>query len=121
MNGLGIRHLKNNIRILLVNNNGGTEFKLYSHPAYQFGKESDEFIAAVGHNGSVKGWAEECGFKYLVARNKKEFLQQKYEFVSDSKQSIVFEVFTTPKDESDALRIILEKKQAHVWCRQDKK
>lgn len=109
MNSLGIRHLKNNIRILLVNNNGGTEFKLYSHPAYQFGKESDKFIAAAGHNGSVKGWAVECGFKYLVARNKKEFLQQKNEFISESKQSIVFEVFTTSKDESDALKIILEK------------
>ncbi|NLE03963.1 MAG: 2-succinyl-5-enolpyruvyl-6-hydroxy-3-cyclohexene-1-carboxylate synthase [Crenarchaeota archaeon] len=109
MNGLSIRHLKDNIRILLVNNNGGTEFKLYSHPAHQFGKESDAFIAASGHKGSVKGWAEACGFKYLSATNKKEFLQQKNQFVSESKQSIIFEVFTNHQDESDALKILLEK------------
>ena len=106
MNSLGIRHLKNNVRILLVNNGCGVEFKLYSHVAFQFGKEGDAYIAAAGHNSDAKGWAEANCFKYLSAKNKEEFLQQKTEFISESEQSIVFEVFTTPEDESDALKAI---------------
>ncbi|GHV89139.1 2-succinyl-5-enolpyruvyl-6-hydroxy-3-cyclohexene-1-carboxylate synthase [Spirochaetia bacterium] len=108
MNSLGIRHLKNNIRILLVNNNCGAEFKLYAASAYQFGKETDAYIAAAGHNGSAKGWAEAAGFRYISAGNKEEFMQHRDTFVGESEQSIVFEVFTTPENESDALRSIME-------------
>ena len=70
MNSLSIQSLKSNIRILLVNNNCGIEFKLYSHPAHQFGSESDQFIAAKGHNNNAKGWAEMNNFKYLSATSK---------------------------------------------------
>jgi len=111
MNSLGIRHLKNNIRILLVNNGCGAEFKLYSHAAYQFGKESDVYIAAAGHNSNAKGWAEANCFKYFSAKSKEEFLQHKAEFISKSEQSIVFEVFTTPENESDALKHIISSNQ----------
>jgi len=107
MNSLGIRCLKNNIRILLVNNGCGAEFKLYDCASYQFGKESDAYIAAVGHNSDAKGWAEANNFKYLSAKNKEEFLQHKEIFVRESEQSIVFEVFTTPENESNALKAII--------------
>lgn len=108
MNSLGIRHLKNNIRILLINNNCGVEFKIYQNPAYQFGKEGDAYIAAKGHNSDAKGWVESNGFKYLSANSKKEFLENKDKFLSQtSSQSIVFEVFTNHEDESDALRMII--------------
>ncbi|GHV17807.1 2-succinyl-5-enolpyruvyl-6-hydroxy-3-cyclohexene-1-carboxylate synthase [Spirochaetia bacterium] len=108
MNSLGIRHIKNNVRILLVNNNCGAEFKLYSHLAHQFGKEADSYIAAADHNGSAKGWAEAVGFKYISADSKEEFLQHKDEFIGKSDQSIVFEVFTVPENESDAVKAIVE-------------
>jgi 2-succinyl-5-enolpyruvyl-6-hydroxy-3-cyclohexene-1-carboxylate synthase len=108
MNSLGIRHIKNNVRILLVNNGCGAEFKLYSHVAYQFGKDADAYIAAAGHNGSAKGWAESTGFKYLSANNKDEFLQNRDVFISESEQSIVFEIFTTYENESDALKTIID-------------
>lgn len=108
MNGLGIRHLKNNIRILLINNNCGAEFKLYSHPAHQFGKDGDKYIAAAGHNSNAKGWVEACGFKYLSAKDENEFLQHREEFFEESEQSIVFEIFTTHENESLALKMIIE-------------
>jgi len=108
MNALGIRHIKNNVRILLVNNACGTEFKLYAHPNYQFGKDGDVYVAAAGHNGSAKGWAEDTGFKYLRASSKEEFLQHKREFLSESEKSIVFEVFTNHEEESEALKMIME-------------
>ncbi|MDR1706510.1 MAG: 2-succinyl-5-enolpyruvyl-6-hydroxy-3-cyclohexene-1-carboxylate synthase [Prevotella sp.] len=109
MNSLGIRQLKNNVRILLVNNGCGIEFKNYNHVNYQFGKDGDAYVAAVGHNGnSAKGWVENVGFKYLQAKNKDEFLKHKDEFLGKSEESIVFEIFTTPEDESDALKSIIE-------------
>jgi 2-succinyl-5-enolpyruvyl-6-hydroxy-3-cyclohexene-1-carboxylate synthase len=107
MNALGIRHIKNNVRILLVNNRCGTEFKHYNHPNFQFGKAGDPYVAAVGHNGSAKGWAEDAGFNYLKASNKEEFLQYKHKFLGASEKPIVFEVFTNPEDESEALAMVM--------------
>ena len=112
MNSLGIRHIKNNVRILLVNNGCGAEFKLFWHPCHQFGNETDLYTAAAGHNGNgAKGWAEANNFKYLSAKTKEEFLQYKDEFTSISELPIVFEVFTKSEDESDALRMIKENNQ----------
>lgn len=108
MNSLGIKHLKNNIRILLVNNGIGIEFKNYTHPAYKFGDESNQYIAAEGHNGRAKGWAENMGFKYLTANSKEEFAENKEEFIKESDQPILFEIFTTEREESEALKLIIE-------------
>ena len=75
-------------------------------------KLSTEFFAADGHYGTksdklVKHYAEDLGFEYLSASNKKEFLKKLDEFTKDScNKPILFEVFTNEKDESDALEII---------------
>lgn len=104
MNSLGIRHLKNNIRILLVNNGCGVEFKLSTIE----GTDADAYIAAKGHYSNARGWAEANGFKYLSAENKNEFVQLKDEFINQSEQPIVFEVFALPNDETSVLKKILE-------------
>ncbi len=104
MNSLGIRHIKNNVRILLVNNGGGVEFKLSGDELMQK-VDIDSYIAASGHfKGSAKSWAESNGFKYLTAMTKEEFLSQKNEFISEGTQSIVFEVFTNWEDDSKGCR-----------------
>jgi len=106
MNSLGIRHLGNNIRILLLNNGGGTEFKLSGD---RLSREVliDPYIAAFGHNkGGARGWAESCGFRYLSASSEDDFLNHRDEFLADGERSIVFEVFTTPQNESEALNLI---------------
>lgn len=112
MNSLGNRHIGNNLRILLINNGKGTEFCNYSHPGSVFKEEVDWYIAAGGHYGNqsrelVKHYAEDLGFLYLQASNKEEF-NKVYEQFFDStiEKSIIFEVFTDSKDESDALYII---------------
>lgn len=51
MNVLGNRHLGTNIRILLINNNIGAEFKLYCYPGYKLGDDTSHYIAAEGHFG----------------------------------------------------------------------
>lgn len=113
MNSLTNRHLKNNIRILLINNGLGTEFKNPDNRAYSLGEKANAFIAAEGHNGCksknlVKHYAEDLGFKYLYAENKKGFLEKISEFVSSEKKDypILFEVFVNYQDEAKALDIM---------------
>ena len=48
LNSLGNRHFPNNIRILLINNGRGIEFRKKDHPANILGEEADAFIAAAG-------------------------------------------------------------------------
>ncbi len=112
MNSLGIRHIKNNVRILLINNGGGVEFKLTGDELMQK-VDIDSYIAAFGDvKRGAKGWAESNGFKYLTASTKEEFLSQKDDFVSIGKQSIVFEVFTKWEDDSKAYKdMIAENKK----------
>lgn len=113
MNSLGIRHVGKNIRLMVVNNGRGTEFRNYSHSAAHLGDRADAYVAAAGHYGNkstalIRDYAKALGFKYLSASTKEEYLRHVDEFVSPKvgDQLIVFEVFTESTDESDALSII---------------
>lgn len=111
LNALGNRHLGKNLRILLVNNASGTEFHLYSHPAYRFGAEAGRFIAADGHFGNasrelVKHYVTDLGMKYLSADSKESFAEVVEEFLDENDRSVVLECFTIPKEESEAHRLI---------------
>ncbi len=114
MNSLGNRHVGANLRILLVNNGRGTEFRNYSHPAAKFGAQADPYMAAAGHFGNksgnlVKHYTTDLGFKYLTASNKNEYLELLPQFLAGEdtdNRPIVFEVFTDSQEESDALEMI---------------
>ena len=113
MNVLGNRHVGNNVRILVVNNGKGTEFRNFNHPAAAFGDEADLFMAAGGHFGNksrslIKHYAEDLGFEYFSAENKKEFMDMLDRFLNPviGEKPILFEVFTANEDESNALRTI---------------
>lgn len=113
MNSLGNHNIKNNVRILLVNNGRGTEFRNYSHDASRFGDDADLYIAAAGHYGNkspelVKHYASDLGFEYLCASSKEDFLACYQKFVSPelSEKPILFECFTDSSDENDALYCI---------------
>lgn len=113
MNALGNHHIGKNLRVMLINNGRGTEFRNYGHPGAAFGDAADKYIAAAGHFGNkskdlVKHYAEDLEFMYMTASNKEEF-ESKYETflaAESNDKSILFEVFTDSKDESDALKII---------------
>lgn len=114
LNSIANRHVGKNLRIMLINNGRGTEFTNYGHPGHAFGEDAGPFIAAAGHYGDksprlVRHYAEDLGFKYLTASNKKDFFDVYQQFITDEPQShpILFEVFTDPKDESDAIEIML--------------
>lgn len=114
MNVLGNRHLGSNVRIMLVNNGVGTEFKNFNHPCYRFGSDADPFMAARGHFGNKSGtlvrhYAEDLGFEYISARSKDEYLASVDRFVTSEAavKPMLFEVFTDSTDESHALETVL--------------
>ena len=110
LNSLGNRHIGRNVRVLLINNGIGAEFKLSVHKVYQYGDRANEYMAAGGHFGNkspnlVKHYAQDLGFEYLTASTKEEFMACLDRFTTPelTEKPIIFEIFTNHKDESDAL------------------
>ena len=106
LNSLGIRHIKNNVRILIINNNGGVEFKMAGNVDQN--KKTDLFIAAANHFKNAKGWAETCGFAYISAFSHDEFNVHYTAFLKESSQPVVFEIFTKDIDEAAAYRKLID-------------
>ena len=111
MNVLGNRNFPNNLRIMVINNGRGTEFRNYGHPAYELGDIADPFIAAAGHFSNrsiIRSFVEGLGFEYLSATNKESFKQIIGRFVDEEKSTapIVFEVFTETKDETTSIKLL---------------
>ncbi|MEI1256631.1 thiamine pyrophosphate-binding protein [Blautia sp. JLR.GB0024] len=104
MNCLALRQIRNNVRVLLINNNGGIEFKLHGENV----SERNQFVAAANHFKTAEGWAQSCGFKYITARNMTEFEENINTFIGKSENPIVFEVFVSDKDESEAYLSLIE-------------
>ena len=110
MNVLGNRHIGKNVRLMVVNNGVGVEFKFYHHQNDFL--DVDKFIGAGGHFGNkshqlLKHYAEDLGFEYISASTKEEFEKVYKNFVSEKKDKpILFEVFTNAVDDDKALYII---------------
>ena len=115
MNSLGNRHIKNNVRIMIVNNGKGMEFRLINHNGAMFGSETDRYIAAGGHFGNrspqvVKHLSVDWGYEYMSASNKDEFNNVIEHFLTPTltDQPMVFEIFTDTDGETTALKIMEE-------------
>lgn len=100
MNAMRIRHIKNNVRILLINNHGGEEF--YYNKAWQ--NEKSDLHTTARHSTKAEGWVREAGFKYLSAVDKESFDKALEEFmVPVSDKPILLEVFTEMSTDAKAL------------------
>lgn len=113
LNSLANRHVKNNLRILLINNGLGTEFKNPDNRAYKLGTMANPFIAAEGHNAEksrdlVRHYAMDLGFEYISAETKSQYIEQLSDFLSEAPKDkpVIFEVFTNSEDETEALHIL---------------
>lgn len=100
-----------NVHLMLINNGVGTEFKNYNHRAAYFGEDADNYMAAKGHNGFqnrnvVKRICDNLNIKYISASNKDEFLSYQNEWLSHGKSPVLFEIFTTDENESNALKMM---------------
>lgn len=110
MNVLGNRHIKSNIRVLLINNSLGAEFHLFKQLNSTYVNEIDKYLSAGGHFGCqspllVKCYAESLGYEYLTASNKDEFENVYQRFITPemTDKPMIFEVFTDVNEENEAL------------------
>lgn len=110
MNVLGNRHIETNLRILLVNNGQGAEFRLNLTNEDRLGDSLDDLVAAKGHNGSAMAWAKSMGFEYVSARSKEEFDASTKRFfsgdINEYDKPVIFEVFTDVMDEQSSFDLI---------------
>lgn len=113
MNSLGNRDLGPNVRIMIVNNGLGQEFKNYSCISSTFGEETDMYIAAKGHylNGTkdtIQKYAESVGFEYLSASNKEEFAVASELFLKPSvtDKPMLLELHVTTENENMAHELL---------------
>ena len=113
LNSLGNRHIRNNLRLLVVNNGKGGEFRNYRHPCSEFGEEAEPYMAASGHFGKksltlVKDYVESLGFDYLSAHSKESFMSVADKFLNPqiASKSIVLEAFVDSQDDCEALKLI---------------
>lgn len=108
MNICGNRHVGNNLRILLENNGEGATMRFNPTLENAWGERQKKLVTAAGHyKNGAKGWAEACGFIYLSAQTKEEFLKQIEDFCKkDYNAPVIFEVFTTIEDDKKAMGLM---------------
>ena len=111
MNALRIRHIGNNIRILLINNNGAAQFHISDSFRDVSAQELNQFVAAAGHNGQAEAWAKSNGFEYMAADNKSDFIGKLSSFCDTTSKDkpVLFEVFTNMENEKQGILKLYEK------------
>jgi 2-succinyl-5-enolpyruvyl-6-hydroxy-3-cyclohexene-1-carboxylate synthase len=111
MNALWNRYVRQNVRILLYNNEGGQTFH------WNNARDIDTLPlhTSAEHFTSAKGWVESRGFKYLCARTKEELDALLPEFVAaESDQPICFEVFTKKDSDGRILHDYYDRCRQHL-------
>jgi 2-succinyl-5-enolpyruvyl-6-hydroxy-3-cyclohexene-1-carboxylate synthase len=110
MNSIGNRHIGSNVRIMMINNGRGQEFRNHIQPAYSWHEKADKYVAAAGHFGNksvnlMRHMAEDLGYEYMSANSKDEVLEQAKHFFTTEKNErpIFFEIFTDTTEETEAL------------------
>lgn len=97
MNSAGIRHVGNNVRIVMLNNGGGSEFH------FIVGRKKiptiNEYICAE-HQKCAEGWVKSLGYKYYSVTNKAELSRVIPILTGDSDAPIFIEVFTDMEEEA---------------------
>ena len=115
INALGNKHVSRNLRLIVVNNELGQEFRnSRSLSGSALGEGADPFIAARGHfagqsRGFLKSYAEDLGFEYLAASNKEEYLAniERFTVPEMTEKPMFFELFIDTKDETKALDLVM--------------
>lgn len=112
MNSLGNRHFGSNVRIIIVNNGLGAEFKNSFNMAQKagLGDDTDLYIAAAGHYGNkshelVKHYAQDLGFEYYAAQSKEDYEKVLPHFINPKigDKPIIIEAFIESENDTKAL------------------
>ncbi len=99
-NALWNRHLPNNLKVILINNEGGGIFRFIDGPSRM--KASEEHFVSV-HQTDARGIVEGFGLAYQCATNQQEFEQELLQLFK-SKKASVLEVKTPEKKNAEVLR-----------------
>lgn len=100
MNATRLRHIKPNVHILLINNDGGSEF--YFNRMWK-DKYSDLHTTA-RHKTKAQAWVESNNFAYLSAHDNESLEKSVKKFLNEDFNKPVFlEVFTEMKTDSDEI------------------
>lgn len=100
MNSAGIRGIGNNVRIILLNNGGGSEFH------YFMGKSKIPTInrhICAEHKKTAKGWIESLGYKYYSAASKEDVDNIIPTLTEKSECPVFVEVFTDMEKDADLI------------------
>ena len=120
MNSLGNINIGSNIRIILVNNGLGNEFKNNLNPQQKagIGEDANRYIAAKGHYGNlsktlVKNYAKDLGFRYLSAKDKTEYNKIIPEIISENigDSPLLVELFIEDMVDAEAINLIQKLKK----------
>lgn len=100
MNALRTRHIKNNVHILMINNEGGSEF--YFNKMWK--DDASDLHTTARHHTKAEGWVKSNNFIYLSAHDKNSFQDAFTRFMqTDLNKPVFFEVFTEMKSDSDTI------------------
>lgn len=100
MNALRIRHIKNNVRIVMINNHGGEEF--YYNRMWK--NEASDLHTTARHDTKAKGWVESNSFHYIPVYDKDSLEKALYIFFDKNFEFPVFiEVFTEMKTDAEEI------------------
>lgn len=98
MNAAGLRSIGSNVRIILLNNGGGSEFHFF------MGKKNiptiDSYISAE-HTKTADGWIKSLGYDYYSASSKEELDEVIDMFGEKSDRPMLLEVFTRMEEDAD--------------------
>ena len=97
MNAAGLRSLNNNVRIVLMNNGGGSEFHLFLNKN-DVPSMNDNICAQ--HSKIAEGWITSLGYEYTSVRNIDELEKAMATFANPSERPKFIEIFSNL--ESDA-------------------
>lgn len=103
MNALWNSNYGSNLRILLLNNDGGEIFRAL--PGLELSERGERFVLAP-HKASAKAWAEDRGFEYITVRNDEELsvALPRFTYPSITERPILLEVFTDKDTDIEALK-----------------
>lgn len=105
MNALRLRHIGANVRILLLNNQGGEEF--YFNRMWK--NEASDLHTTARHHTKAEGWVRECGFRYLSAHSEAELDEALGAFFDDgAEEPVLLEVFSEMRSDSDVIYSIFD-------------
>lgn len=103
MNAMRINCIKNNMRIIMINNHGGAEFQLST------GVKRDPSIdlhTSARHYTTAHGWVESVGFEYIEVENQEKFDKVIKRLCERKLEKPVFvEVFTDMKDDAENIKV----------------